>query len=346
MKYLLEQCITEGREDQFPLVVDDLINKYREFEDTLNKEVHPKVNEGAATKGDGRLTEHGIPHIIRVFDCAYKLAIGRIADLKGYEIFMLCIAIHLHDIGNLDGRGDHENHIRSVVNRLKINIPTNKDSTTHNTIISIAEAHGGISAIKRDNDTFFDLARSVTLFGDFVVRPALIASILRFADELSDFFKRTDDIVDIPRENELFHAFSSSLHECLIEGRTISIVFRIKYAYTQKMLTKGSSKGYLYDWIMERLSKLMRELEYCSKYSEGFIQINAVSVKLLVTKKDNESAVEYRDEIPLCLRGYPDATTNSLDYYLDFHKDTKEMIEPKCKTGRELKAAIKGRAKK
>ena len=308
--------------------------------------MHPKVNEGAAVNGEGRLTDHGKPHIDRVFDCAQKLIGDRVADLNAYELFLLCAAIHLHDIGNIDGRKNHEKRIRDVVQRLKIKIPMENDSATKETIIRIAQAHGGTSELKKDNDTFFDLKNKETLFGNFIVRPARISSVLRFADELSDFCKRTDDDIKTPEENEIHHAYSRTLHECHIDGRSIQLVYKLKYEDTQKQLRSGGQRIYLYDEIRRRLEKLMREMEYCSKYSEGLIIACDVHVIIRVSEKENENIDNYKDSFKLCLRGYPDTRINSFDYYLDYDKDTRKAVAPKCESGKILKSVVRGGTEK
>jgi len=62
LKYIME-LLWEDSNQEFPQDKENLIELYALFEAYMNKNVHPKVNEGAAACGDGILTDHGSEHI-------------------------------------------------------------------------------------------------------------------------------------------------------------------------------------------------------------------------------------------------------------------------------------------
>ena len=74
LKFRLEKLANSGK-DEFPQGHDGigLIEDFKVFEDDITKKLHLRIGEGAAVSGDGRLTDHGISHINRVFYCANKL---------------------------------------------------------------------------------------------------------------------------------------------------------------------------------------------------------------------------------------------------------------------------------
>lgn len=300
LKYIMEQCWISGRKDQFPSDFKDCIEKFREIESKLNREYHPLVNLGAAIHNGGLLTDHGPDHVQMVMRRAFHI-IGekRAESLNGYEIFILLMAIHFHDLGNILGREEHELKIIDVMDKMGDVLPLN--TIDKEFIREIATAHGGYAdESKTDKDTIRTL--KTTEHRDSIqIRPSLLASILRFADELADDSSRTFNNLPIPPENEIYHAYSSAL-EVSIQGDTVSFRYRIPYEQTQKKMLKGSVEIYLYDEIINRLEKCLCELEYCRKYSDGYIGINTLNVVIYVVKNSKRKLI---DSFKLRLLGYP-----------------------------------------
>jgi len=300
LKYIMEQRWNSGRKDQFPSDFKDCIEKFKQIESILNKEYHPLVNLGAAIHNDGLLTDHGPEHVQTVMRRALKI-IGekRAESLNGYEIFILLMAIHFHDLGNILGRGEHEQKIIDVMDKMGDVLPLNIIDKEF--IREIATAHGGYAdESKTDKDTIRTL-KNIEYRDSIQIRPSLLASILRFADELADDFARTFNHLTIPPENEIYHAYSSAL-EVSIQGDTVSFRYRIPYEQTQRKMLKGSDEIYLYDEIINRLEKCLCELEYCRKYSDGYIVINTLSVVIYVVIN---SKCKLIDSFKLRLLGYP-----------------------------------------
>lgn len=63
---------------------------------------------------ENNLTDHSPEHIANVLDNTYKLIDGFIEDLNFAEIYFLCLIIQFHDIGNIDGRKDHQLKIAKI----------------------------------------------------------------------------------------------------------------------------------------------------------------------------------------------------------------------------------------
>ena len=323
------------KKSEFPANFDNLVNKFQVMEEYLNNNVHNAVNTGPALNGDGRLTDHGPGHIIMVMNKAYEILGDNVKNLTGYEIFILLIAIHIHDIGNIWGRAYHEEKLVDIMN--KIGDDLGIDNITEEIVVKIAESHGGYAdAEKRNKDTLHEVPETYCCNGK-KIRPALLASILRFADELSDDCTRADGPLEkVPEENQIYHAYSSSLEPITISEKTVSLRYRIPYNLIFQPLKKDAKDKYLYEEILDRLLKCLRELDYCRKYSEGFINVKELSITILFSSKDNKFKYLDQDAFKLGIIGYPS------DGYIDIEKYvTPTDNRPKYHSGPEVAEAIR-----
>jgi hypothetical protein len=177
----------------------------------------------------------------------------------------------------------------------------------------------------------------------------MLAALLRFADEISDDFCRAAyNNTIIPSKNKVFHAYSETLEPVSISGETIKFHFRIPYKYTQDKLGKGNVSVFLYDEIISRLTKCMRELEYCRKYANGFIAITTLNITIDILEETSPRKVKDKSSFRLRLIGYPDANLKLEDFL-----ETTINCSPstnsdafKYKTGEDLKTAMAGGDKK
>lgn len=340
LKYIMEQRWNEKSEDEFPKTKNELIKNFEYIESFLNNKYHPNVNIGAAISGDGVLTDHGVEHVQAVMDKAFKIIKEKVHLLKGYEIFLLLVAIHFHDLGNISGRQDHETKIIEIMDEMGDQLPM--DVPEKELVVSIATAHGGFADDAHKNK---DTLRSVypeTHCNGIIVRPIILAAVLRFADELSDDFNRFVNI-DIPPENKIFHEYSKSLEPVGFNGKTLSFKYRIPYEKTKETMKKGSKEIYLYDEIRLRLSKCLLELDYCRKYADRFIDITTLSVSIKIMDPKNTIKSCDSDQFRLSLFGYPNENDFCLEDHIvneDISSDDNSTKKPKYSSGEELKNAM------
>jgi hypothetical protein len=338
LKYIMEQRWITKR-NEFPQSKNDLITKYKYIEDHLNENYHTFVGLGASIAGDGVLTDHGVKHVQNVIDKAWKITKNKTDEFTGYELYILLLAIHFHDLGNISGRKDHEQKIIDIMNEVKTNLPL--DIAEQEFVSKIAMAHGGhIPNDKNDKNTLRTLEYETTCNGG-KIRPVLLAAILRFSDELADDYNRIIPNIEIPPENQVFQEYSKSLEAIGFSGKTLVFRFRIPYESTQITFKKNNKAVFLYDEILERLLKCLRELDYCSRYSKGFIDIETLSVEIQIREQENSNKVLIRDFFKLCLTGYPKEEAFQLkDFiFIDNNSTTNSKI-PKYSSGEELKNAI------
>lgn len=325
---------------EFPTGKNNLVEKYFYLENMLNENWHKDTNLGAAIKGDGLLTDHGVGHITDVMAHASMLLADNIKKLYGYEIYLLLLAIHFHDLGNIDGREDHETYLEDIMLKMGDSLPL--DITEQNFVIAIATAHGGY--VNGDKDTIHYVNVDDTCNG-VKVRAKLLAAILRLADEFSDDFNRSNyKGIVIPTENEAYHEYSKSLAPVGIDKETVSFHFRIPYELTQRKIGKGDKKVFLYDEVLTRLAKTMRELEYCRSYADSFIQVTTLNVKIDILKPENRLKVKDTITFRLRLQGYPSSKEKSIMSYLDISEEQAvgNKREIKYSNGSVLRKAMKG----
>ena len=304
----------------------------------MNTNYHPNVNLGAAIAGSGLLTDHGVEHVKSVIAHARDI-LANPMQLTGYELYLLLISIHFHDVGNILGRDQHEERIACIIEKMGNSLLL--DTAEKNFITAIATAHGGY--VDGDKDTIRTINMD-TIYDGVQIRCKPLAAILRFADEISDDFRRTEfQNVSIPRENQIYHAYSKVLDPVSIIGETMKLHFRIPYDMTQEKMEKGDHKIYLYDEVLERITKCMRELEYCRKYACGLIQLTTMDVTVDFLKKGSTFQSQESTSFRLTLHGYPDKRHSSIVDYLDNEKGSSGASKNalKFKDGKAVRAAMK-----
>ena len=298
----------------FPQEDIDYYRRFQQLDAYLNDNVHPSVNQGAAAKGDGWLTDHGMRHITTVIRRASTLvADGESVFLTPYEAFILLAAIHFHDVGNVFGRDKHEKKIAMLMQELDENL-IGSDGMEKRMIRDIAMAHGGYGDTDgHDKDTIGQLSWE-NLSGGSEPRVQLLAAVLRFADELADDYTRTSRfLIDskLVCESEVYHLYADRLRKVTIrtEDRKVSLQFELDVTHVTTKYWKGSRKVYLYDEIVERSLKMHREHVYCLRFMQPYVQIETIDVSITITT-ENYMTVIKKIAYSLIQRGYPDRPTS------------------------------------
>jgi hypothetical protein len=254
--------------------------------DYLNEHVHPTVQPRAELINKGvYLTDHGAKHI--------ELVLGRISDLvrtekcikagdsarepydqtlRPYEVFLITMAAHFHDVGNMYGRDGHEERILDTMEKSGvlnlIGWPERK------LIAKIAKCHGG--KIEGDMDTIRYLPAGEQQDGRVSYRPQLLAAILRLADELADEHSRADNFgliesSKLPQTCLIYHKYAEALTVSVkpLIGQ-IGLEFNLMADDLRepfKKLIMGKKKPvFLIDEIFERTLKTYTEMSYCQRY--------------------------------------------------------------------------------
>lgn len=292
------------------------IKRFNNVADLMDEQVHPEVEKGAMLRDGGMLTDHGPKHIATVIERASSLLCHpeeAFPKLTAYEVYILLLAIHFHDVGNIFGRARHEARHADVMDRFTDHL--GHEMVEKQAILRIARAHGG--SINGNKDTISRLRRVEPVLGK-VVRYQTLAAILRFADELADDSHRASRIGNllgiIPEGSEVYHAYARSLHSVMVNPgeRRVALHFCFLKDEATRTFGKNGAGGqieqvFLLDEIFERSKKMHFERKYCMKFTHDLVQIDAIDVKIEVYQDQHsvEPCVEpvgYRLEEA----GYPD----------------------------------------
>ncbi|MBL9185763.1 MAG: hypothetical protein JNN17_26685 [Verrucomicrobiaceae bacterium] len=303
-------------------------------EQELNK-IHKEVGSFAAISDkQGFLTDHGPEHIAMVMRRAKELSDTSSDDkpfetpLKPYEVFILLLSCHCHDVGNVYGREGHEARIMDVI--MKIPQYGELKPSEWRLIAQIATVHGG--TIDDDKDTIGKAIASgqVDLCGK-TIRPQLLAAILRLADELSDDSSRASNygfkLGTIPRESEIYHRFAKCLETVRIntKDKCIELGFVLypddlnkPFGYLKATVKSKVKEKYLIDEIYKRTKKTFCELMYCMKFMRMWPNhYDRVKVDLKAFVSHQSFAPFYALSFTLTDKGYPSQVSTDIKQLCD-----------------------------
>lgn len=221
------------------------------------------------------LTDHGAPHIANVLKNAWYLLTYHTDDekekykiikkLTAHDLYVLCLSILFHDVGNINGRENHNKKISDIYKAVRGDVA--KYRTERSLILKAAEAHCGKTK-SGSRDTLKEIDNNPhTLFGD-AINFLDIVSILRFADELAEGPQRTSDYLlktdKISLDSMLYHKYAN-ITNIFIDRGTERIV--LQYFIDIKNENADTLKELL-SFTYERIIKLDEERRYAKFYSK------------------------------------------------------------------------------
>jgi len=233
-------------------------------------------------------TKHNIEHIDDVItNAGYLLGLDRpnaSTTLNGFEAYLLLMAILVHDIGMYIERNGHEKRCEEIMmsHRSELGIGLAEAKL----ISKIAAAHTGKDDKGKNRDTIAELF-SRELTEEILHRDRAIAAIVRFADELSEHAKRAYAFVENnPKVNDaskLRHAYCRSIANLKpsLSNQTITIEFSCSVEQAIKKYKeneKNETTITLVEHIINALTKLEQEREYCTRYFAELTYISGITV--------------------------------------------------------------------
>ncbi len=233
------------RAASFPSRSGGYFEKYIAIKNALNRLYFSVAGAGLALKGE-RFTRHDINHVDDVIVAAGRM-LGEgsqantpaVATLEPYEVFVLLMAILLHDAGNASGREGHERRAASILQEL--GTTADLEQVEKRLISSIARAHGGRSPAG-DKDTITTLQRRMEIM-HLPVHAQRLAAVLRLADEFSENPRRADEGAlrgdgGAPPESIVHNLYCKTVNISFdYVGRTIGV----EYEVPTSMLSRGHS---------------------------------------------------------------------------------------------------------
>jgi len=292
---------------------DELIKLFKELSDNGNKSIN--VNETIELLENWEpliyLNQHGKGHVAKVIEKAamilnnFKSARDM---LSPFETFILLCAIQIHDIGNINGRKDHETSFNKKF-REKASAAGIVESATLKTIFRIARVHSGSILGNKDTISQGQLTPKQDLL-NFPIRLQLLAALLRFADELADDSTRAIEYDDMPEESRIFHAYSRALHTVTIQKNDITNTYFVKLCYelssedALRVYVKGEKRVPFIQEVFDRSKKMEQERRYCIRYLNQYIPLTEVKVEIEISHPTDVTK-ELSFEYTLSERGYP-----------------------------------------
>ena len=330
---LLESMSSEPQ--KFPNPKVDYFKRFRDVEKYLNETIHKHTTAGAmaeqlsqlsalinagassedlrtaAVKNNAWLTDHGPDHVDTVIDRASELVFEAGCELLPYEVYVLLMAAHFHDVGNIYGREGHEKQISTVMASMERSL-IGDDYFERRLIRDIAMAHGG--NIGGDKNTIGRLPYEKYIEKPGI-RPHFLAAILRFADELADDSRRATvfplEHDFMLKASEVFQRYAEALKRVEVNADCIQMRFELDRETVLRKYGKGGKEVYLLDEIFERTLKTYLEHIYCSRFLQPEIHISRIEV-LIEVFSDNFMTQLYKVRYVLQESGYPKRTDEGI----------------------------------
>lgn len=319
----LFERLADTNRSSFPNTTINYCVLYKSLIQHLRSNIYRDVDAGLAanTPEHGLYTAHNSEHFDEVVLYAGELLGVQNGSeeikLTPYELYVLLVAIRIHDAGNIHGRAEHEKKCFSILRNCG---PAAGDDDAEKKIIgNIAQAHGGKTS-SGDKDTIGALPPTFGI-SRHSIRPRLIAAIVRFADEICESRRRASNYLlmhgTIPKHSELFHRYAASITESsiLLTERKISLRYTIKLSDVVQAwgcaISGEKKESFLIDEILERLEKMDRERKYCNRFTKELYTIDEIRASIDIVTDDYDPV--HQISVPdLFDFGYPDSSGDHL----------------------------------
>lgn len=235
------------------------------------------------------LTDHSDKHIANVLENIWLLLTVKnneiktemgIDDLSCYDLYVLCLSALFHDVGNINGRNNHNVNVADIYDTFRNN--NSKYNSERSLVLKVAKAHCG-EAKDGTRDTLKEIdKKDHSLLGN-PIQLLDIASILRLADELAEGPQRTSDyMIDkkkIKRKSVIYNHYAQ-ITDVFIDRGNERIVLTYRININKKTIMQLTK---LLQFTYERIIKLDEERKYTKFYS-----------KFLYPFKQTEITFEFR----------------------------------------------------
>jgi hypothetical protein len=229
------------------------------------------------------LTKHGATHVHDVLK-KISMLLGNKADkLQAVDLYCLCVSALFHDVGNLLGREEHNKKISDIYAFVRKGDQKYRDEQF--IVTKVCEAHCGCSE-DGSTDTLKDVPISYHLHEN-EVKPQMIATILRFADELAEGPQRTSAYMQsrhkYPSDSKIYHEYASitKIYADRGNGRIV-VTYDLEIKSKDGKLTAESFPALeeMLNYIYKRIIKLDQERKYAKHYCLLLSPFKETSVQL------------------------------------------------------------------
>lgn len=256
-------------------------------------------------------TDHGKHHIDSVIHTAGNLLgrtiLKREETFSSLDIFLTLSAIIWHDAGMVFRRSGHQLLLTQLMAKIReLAFP---DPSVFRLVNDIVKAHTGDQGLSiPDPDYTCTYAPKAT----YTVFPRSLASILRFADEVSENRTRISPAVlpHVPKGNQIFWQYAAAISSSVVDPARNRVVITfepqassLKQRYNcSEFATRRDAAGTisLLEYIVCRLEKVNNERVYCGRYLARYSDIRELVVRIAVF--DGDTKVPGYDSLEFTVR--------------------------------------------
>lgn len=248
---------------------DERFGYYSVARGRLIKDLLPEI-----AKREKDLTDHGPLHVRNVLNNAYKLLGNDISSLNSMELYCLIMSIIFHDVGNFFDRKEHRSKISPIYDRARPLSGGNEEIEEKRVILNICEAHCGQDKDGATINTLKNVTDHTSL-EEKIIKPNLLAPILRFADELAEGEQRTSYYMikkhGYSSESEIYHKYAKSTRIEIDRntGRvclTYDINLKLSPDYSDPGIVSLEELESFLTFVYKRATKLNQERQYAKHY--------------------------------------------------------------------------------
>jgi hypothetical protein len=344
---------------ELPQSSHSYFKQYEQLVNVLRTDYYSKIDAGLAANSTlpgelpGIYTAHDSEHFDEVIVQAGALLNADLhlnssvplpghPILNAYELYILLVAIRIHDVGNIYGRNRHEKKCFQILRDM--GAAAGLHNPEKKIIANIAQAHGGFTD-QGSKDTIGELDITSDA-ANVVSRPRLLAGIVRIADEICENRRRATNVLlesgTLPKQSEIYHRYAASIlgNRWSPVDRALHLTFWIRLCDVEKpwgcedRAPQGQApitEVYLLDEIFSRLEKMDRERRYCNMYTREMFTIDSIKATLKIVTDEDHDDIEAIPIPVLSDRGYPNQEVGGL----------KAKLQKYC--GAEYGAALRAR---
>ena len=197
------------------------------------------------------------------------------------ELYVLGLGVLFHDVGNLEGREDHNRRIARFYDFVRTGP---KFAQEKSLVVQISQAHSG-KARNGDRNTLVDVPASSHLDSE-PVRARELAAIIRFADELAEGPQRTSQYLrttgGYAPESVLYHDYSSATHMCIDCGNgRIAVTYQFDFSLKAELEKELKRVKGLLNFAYGRLGKMDLERRYARFHcAKPLLPFREISIRL------------------------------------------------------------------
>ena len=215
------------------------------------------------------LTDHGPDHVRNVLTNVDQLLTPVRDHFQPIELYVLGLGVLFHDVGNLQGRHEHNRRIAEFYDHVRSDPRFAQEKAL---VVRICKAHTGTTASGSWN-TLLEVPQSDHLDGERI-RARELAAIIRFADELAEGPQRTSQYLlnshAYSADSVLHHAYSAATNLCIDpENNRIAVTYQVQVNSTPDLNHELAELGSLLQVIHQRLAKMDLERRYARYHCPG-----------------------------------------------------------------------------